>query len=134
MVILPLLKDPRRDLAINELKTGGIISELGLVELISYLSRNLNEDPLPYAIRLLTEFNISIKSINNVIDTPLGKLNELIYHALFIANEVRLKTLDLLHLAYVILFQVDEFVTADKEFKKASDFLSRRGIILKLIE
>lgn len=133
MLILPLLNDQRRKKAIEELKSGGITSELGLVELVSYLSRNLNDDPLPYAIKLLKDYNISIKTVKDARQSFIGEISNVVYLVLRIAKDIKLKTLDLLHISYAILLQADELVTADKEFKKALDFLSRKGIRLIVI-
>lgn len=133
VLILPLLNDQRRKKAIEELKSGGITSELGLVELVSYLSRNLNDDPLPYAIKLLKDYNISIKTVKDARQSFIGEISNVVYLALRIAKDIKLKTLDLLHISYAILLQADELVTANKEFKKALDFLSRKGIRLIVI-
>ncbi|NON61191.1 MULTISPECIES: PIN domain-containing protein [Acidianus] len=133
VLILPLLNDHRRKKAIEELESGGITSELGLIELVSYLSRNLNNDIIPYAMRLLKDYNINVKTIKDTRQSFIGELSNVVYVALRVAKDVRLKTLDLLHISYVILFQVDELVTADREFEKASDFLSRKGVTLKVI-
>lgn len=133
VIVLAILKDSRREIAIRELCTGGITSELGLVELVSYLSRNLNEDPLPYAIRILGEFNIELKSVLTRESTPLGEIGEVFNLALEIAYKVKLRTLDLLHISYAILLNADEIVTADKEFEKARDFLNSERIKLKII-
>lgn len=133
VIILAISKDSRREAAIKELSTGGITSELGFVELVSFLSRNLNDDPLPYAIRILNEYNIAVKSVSRRENTPLGELGEVFSLALKIANSVKLKTLDLLHEAYAILLNADEIITADKEFEKAKDFLAEKGIRLIII-
>jgi len=134
VILLPILKDPRREKALKELEDGGVTSELGLVELVSYLSRNINDDPLPYAIKLLKEYNIIVKSVTNQKQTFLGEINNVMYFAINIAKEVKLRTLDLLHLSYAVLLGVDEFVTADKEFEKGLKFLSRNGVTLKIVD
>jgi len=134
VILLPILKDPRREKALKELEDGGITSELGLVELVSYLSRNINDNPIPYAIKLLKEYNIIVKSITNQKQTFLGEINNVMYFAINVAKEVKLRTLDLLHLSYAVLLGVDEFVTADKEFEKGLKFLSRNGVTLKIVD
>ena len=134
VILLAILRDPRREKALKELKDGGITSELGFVELVSYLSRNINDDPIPYAIKILKDYNIVMKSLMKEKQTLLGEINYVIYFAINIAKEVKLRTLDLLHLSYAILLGVDEFVTADKEFERAREFLSKNKISLKVIE
>lgn len=133
VIILAISKDSRREIAIRELSTGGITSELGFVELVSYLSRNLNDNPLPYAIRILDEFNIEVKSVPTRENTPLGEIGRVFSLALEIASKVKLRTLDLLHVSYAILLNADKIVTADKEFEKAKDFLLEKGVELNVI-
>ncbi|WP_338598269.1 PIN domain-containing protein [Sulfolobus tengchongensis] len=134
VIILSILNDYRREKALRELRSGGITSDLGLIELVSYLSRNLNGSPLPYAIKILSQFNISVRSLFSYANTPLGNILEVFYNGIKLAETVKLKTLDLLHVSYAILLGVNELITADKEFIKAENLLNERGIILKIIE
>jgi len=134
VILLSILNDPRRDEGLKYLKQGGLTSELGLVELVSYLSRNLNEDPLPYAIKIVNTFNIKIMNINGLRLSPFGDLTEVAHLAINVSRQVKLRTLDLLHLTYAILLNVDEIITADKEFLKAEKFLKERNIALNIVK
>lgn len=134
VIILAILNDPRREKAIYELSSGGITSELGLIELVSYLSRNINDDPLPYAIKLLLTYNISVKGSISFSPSPLGNLLNVFYVAINISKEVKLKALDLLHISYALLLNVDKLITADKEFFKAKELLARNKIELRVID
>ncbi|BCS93841.1 type II toxin-antitoxin system VapC family toxin [Metallosphaera javensis (ex Sakai et al. 2022)] len=133
VIVLSILNDPRRDKALRELEGGGITSELGFVELVSYLSRNV-PDPLPSAVNILYRFNISVRSLSGIRNSPMGNLSEVVHYALRIAEEVKLRTLDLLHVSYAVLLGSRELVTADREFQKAEDFLSRHGVQAKILE
>ncbi|AOL17315.1 hypothetical protein BFU36_12020 [Sulfolobus sp. A20] len=59
VIVLAISKDERRFIAKEELKGGGVVSELGLVELLSYLSRNINDNPLPYLLKIIDDFNLT---------------------------------------------------------------------------
>jgi len=92
VILLSILKDPRREKALAELRTGGVTSEIGLVELISYLSRNLNDDPIPYAIKILNEYNIFVKSIKGNRLSFFGEISDIMYFSINIAKEVRVRS------------------------------------------
>lgn len=116
-----------------ELEKGGITSELGFVELVSYLSRNMT-DPLPNAVSIINRFNISVRSLPKIRSSPMGETTEVVHFALRIAEEVKLRTLDLLHVSYAVLLGASELVTADREFLRAKAFLSRQGVEVNLLE
>ncbi|MEM1621970.1 MAG: hypothetical protein QXJ30_08725, partial [Metallosphaera sp.] len=132
-ILLSILNDPRRDKAISELEKGGITSELSFVELVSYLSRNM-ADPLPNAVSIINRFNISVRSLSKVRSSLMGDMMEVVNFSLRIAEEVKLRTLDLLHVSYAVLLGSSELVTADLEFLKAKTFLSRQGVEINLLE
>ncbi|BBL47496.1 MULTISPECIES: PIN domain-containing protein [Metallosphaera] len=133
VILLSILNDPRRDKAISELEKGGITSELSFVELVSYLSRNM-ADPLPNAVSIINRFNISVRSLSKVRSSLMGDMMEVVHFSLRIAEEVKLRTLDLLHVSYAVLLGSSELVTADLEFLKAKTFLSRQGVEINLLE
>ncbi len=86
-----------------------IISELNIIEMTSVLSRsNLMEEQI-YALidYLLIKSDIKIKPID--INESIMKGNEVV-------NNLKLKTLDLLHIATAILVKADKFITFDKDF------------------
>ncbi|BFH73141.1 hypothetical protein SJAV_10850 [Sulfurisphaera javensis] len=45
-------------------------STLGLIGLVSYLSRNIKDNPLPYAIKILSTYNRFVKSLVSSTLTP----------------------------------------------------------------
>ncbi|MBP1357875.1 MAG: hypothetical protein JZD40_05240, partial [Sulfolobus sp.] len=66
----------------------------------------------------------------------VGSINRIISLALKISKNLRLRTLDLLHVAYAASLNkigVDTLVTADHEFVKAEKFLKENGISLVII-
>ncbi|AAY81301.1 hypothetical protein [Sulfolobus acidocaldarius] len=105
------------------------------MELTSYLSRNINDNPLPYVLKVINDFNLTVSSPDDsYVKMPyLGKVRSVVAVSLIISQRVKLRTLDLLHVSYDILLRVKEFVTADKEFAKAKDVLDENGINLKII-
>ncbi len=103
--------DPKHSMAeqlFNEY-SNKIISELNIIEMKSVLSRsNLMEEQM-YALidYLLIKSDIKIKPID--INESIMKGNEVV-------NNLKLKTLNLLHIATAILVKADKFITFDKDF------------------
>ena len=103
--------DPKHSMAkqlLNEY-SNKIISELNIIEMKSVLSRsNLMEEQM-YALidYLLIKSDIKIKPID--INESIMKGNEVV-------NNLKLKTLNLLHIATAILVKADKFITFDKDF------------------
>lgn len=103
--------DPKHSMAEQLFKeySNKIISELNIIEMKSVLSRsNLMEEQM-YALidYLLIKSDIKIKPID--INESIMKGNEVV-------NNLKLKTLDLLHIATAILVKADKFITFDKDF------------------
>ncbi len=89
--------------------TNKVISELNIIEMRIVLSRsNIKEEEIDALIDyLIIKNNIQIKSID--INKSIVKGNEMV-------NNLKLKTLDLLHIANAILLNADKFITFDKNF------------------
>ncbi len=89
--------------------TNKVISELNIIEMRSVLSRsNIKEEEIDALIDyLIIKNNIQIKSID--INKSIVKGNEMV-------NNLKLKTLNLLHIANAILLNTDKFITFDKDF------------------
>jgi predicted nucleic acid-binding protein len=89
--------------------TNKVISELNIIEMRSVLSRSyIKEEEIDALIDyLIIKNNIQIKSID--INKSIVKGNEMV-------NNLKLKTLDLLHIANAILLNADKFITFDKDF------------------
>ncbi|RLI26881.1 PIN domain nuclease [Candidatus Bathyarchaeota archaeon] len=131
--------DPRCCLAKAALEKAGdkVVSELVLVELSAVLARKrlteLFAEKLGVSRRLiastliiylLKRFGLRFRAVDGLIRIPmLGDLSQPMAEALNLSERLRLRTLDLLHLAYVKLLKemgepIDVLMTADKEFKK----------------
>ena len=98
-----------------------IISELNIIEMKSVLSRsNLMEEQM-YALidYLLIKSDIKIKPID--INESIMKGNEVV-------NNLKLKTLDLLHIATAILVKADKFITFDKDFVNKKNLIENYSI------
>jgi len=131
--------DPRRQhaIAILEKEEHKIISELVLAELASVLSRReelisdlasklgLSKELTIIAILLyiLKRFNLRYRAPTvRAKALPFGKMYTPIAIATELSTTLKLKTLDLLHVAYVKLLKeenepIHTLITADKDFK-----------------
>ena len=115
--------DPKHSIAeqlLNEY-SNKIISELNIIEMKSVLSRsNLMEEQI-YALidYLLIKSDIKIKPID--INESIVKGNEVV-------NNLKLKTLDLLHIVNAILVKVDKFITFDKDFVNKKNMIENYSI------
>ena len=54
------------------------------------------------------------------------ELNDLMYDAMQLASELRLRTLDLLHITIAKRLNVDAFLTLDREILKKADIIERK--------
>ncbi len=141
-------EDPRSNEArkILENEKGKIISELVLIELASVISRRktllkklsdklkLDEKKTLIALLLyiLKKFKLNYKAIKNShLKHPLiNSMYRPVTVGIELSHEVKLKTLDLLHAAYVKALKeqgekLEKLVTADTEFKKAEEQLRK---------
>jgi len=132
--------DPRRKRAKAILEREGvkIASELTLMELASALSRRtellselasklgLNKELMEVVtlLYILKRFNLEYRVLGTHAKvTVFGKVYAPIATAMELSPKLRLKTLDLLHAAYLKLLKergepVDTLVTADEDFKR----------------
>lgn len=134
--------DPRSDnakkrLEMNEYK---IVSELVLAELSSVIARRkemlnelgkelkADETKLAYAIVLyiLRRFNLIYRPLSSLRPSfpSLGKVYKPILLAIELSTLLRLKTLDLMHIAYIKALKeegepISVLLTGDKDFKNA---------------
>lgn len=148
--------DPRRERAKNilEEEVSKVVSELVLVELVSVLVRrerflvdianrlNLSGDEAIIAILLyiLKRFNLKYRKVHNTSRLLiLGEIYKPIAIAVQLSLKLKLKTLDLLHAAYVRLMKdegepIERFLTADKNFEKARKvFQEELGVDLYMV-
>ncbi len=149
--------DPRRGRAREALEEEGykVVSELVLAELASVLSRReglvsdlarrlgLSAELTIVAvlIYLLRRFNLRYRAVEGRARAlPFGKASAPTAAAVELSAALKLKTLDLLHAAYVKLLRdqgepLFTLKTADADFKKAEERLKRAvGVSVSLIE
>ena len=86
-----------------------VTSSVAILELKSVLCRTttLNTDEIEAFVDYLNEINIEV---------PMIDMNKVISNAIEIAVNIRMKTLDILHLAAGVVLEVDDFITFDREF------------------
>ena len=98
-----------------------IISELNIIEMRSVLSRNnlLEEEIDALMDYLLIKNRIQIESVD--INKSIVKGNEIV-------NNLKLKTLDLLHIANAILAKADKFITFDKDFVNKKNWIEEYNV------
>ena len=144
-------KDPLYSIAnrlFKEEKYKFVISPITLTELHSVLSRVKHQISLPKDIETidiptLVEFiiedcNLKLLSKTRIVTYQIGKERVRIpleyYIALSIADKIKLRTLDLIHIAYAYLIkdQINAFVTGDNEIlEKRKTILHTLGIEVK---
>ena len=117
-----------------------IISPLVLTELISVISRKIKAITFHRTIRKLTgtipknkemfiimyllrKFNLSVLPTNSKKTTLFGMMPSIFATAISLASDIKLKTLDLLHISQAYLYkkegyEIDYLVTLDNDFVK----------------
>jgi len=112
-------KDPRHADAEKFIESVGpekrVISPLVLVELASVYSRANLENPLQlafYSVELIKAEEIDID------------FNEVLKQSIRLAPKLRLRTLNLLHIAACHVTKVEKFATLDKEIASKSEIIS----------
>ena len=100
---------------------GMITSPVAILELKSVLSRttNLGTDEIEAFVDYLPEINIEVPEVD---------MNKVVSNASEIAVNIRMKTLDILHLAAGVVLEADEFVTFDREFVEKEKEIVNLGL------
>jgi predicted nucleic acid-binding protein len=117
-----------------------VMTDMGMVEFISFLSRNNLENPIAYAYHTLQKYNIKLLSlVNSSFIMGFGNVNSLFYKAMELSGKIKLRTLDLLHVSYCIYlknnnYEIKNLFTADKEFSKSEKTLRKYGINLMILQ
>lgn len=111
-------RDPRHADAEEFVKSLGseksVISQLVLVELASVYSRADLENPLQLAL-----YSIELMGAENVdVD-----FSEVLKQAFKLAQKLKLRTLDLLHIVTCHLIKAEKFATLDKEIVNKSEII-----------
>ena len=101
-----------------------VTSSVAILELKSVLCRTttLNTDEIEAFVDYLNEINIEV---------PMIDMNKVISNAIEIAVNIRMKTLDILHLAAGVVLEVDDFITFDREFLEKEKEIENIGLRVK---
>ena len=101
-----------------------VTSPVAILELKSVLCRTttLNTDEIEAFVDYLHEINIEV---------PMIDMNKVISNAIEIAVNIRMKTLDILHLAAGVVLNVDDFITFDREFLEKEKEIENIGLRVK---
>lgn len=129
-----------------------VVSELFLVELAAAISRNPGlisavsvEDTQPatillsYLVYLLSKYNLKLLPPSNEhVATPFGRVSSEAGSCLALATGLKLRSLDLLHIAHLISvknrgFSIESLLTSDSDFSKAERLLEENGVKLLIL-
>ena len=101
-----------------------VTSPVAILELKSVLCRTttLDTDEIEAFVDYLHEINIEV---------PIIDMNKVISNAIEIAVNIRMKTLDILHLAAGVVLEVDDFITFDREFLEKEKEIENIGLRVK---
>ncbi len=114
--------DPNHDIAndlLKSLKGNKVVSKLTLVELASVYSRASLNEPLALALYSVKRVKAKIADVD---------FNEALTHALKLAPLLKLKTLDLLHVAICKAIGAKAFVTFDRDIVAKTNMMHKIGI------
>lgn len=126
-----------------------VVSELFLVELASVFSRKSDliaavhvEDTSPATVMLafmvyvMSKYDLKLvePSIEHVA-TPFGRVDAESSSCLALASELKLRSLDLLHVSHLVSimhrgFIVESFLTSNSDYQRAEKFLEEQGVRL----
>lgn len=147
--------DPRREEARKalEIRNGKVVSELVVAELASVLARQrkvlegirhklgISEHVAFIAVILyvLKRFDLKYASVRGFSRTLLGRLSKPLAYAVELAEKLRLKALDVLHLAYIKAMKeqgvwIRALLTSDADFKEnEEDVREALGVAVDLV-
>jgi len=147
--------DPRQRLVkeLLEKEPYKVISELVIAELASVITRReelvdniastlglrREEAFMAVLLYILKKFNLKYKSIRNSTRMPLiGNMYKPLAVAIELSHKLKLRTLDLLHTAYVKIMKdegesIQKLITVDRDFEKARKVFREIGINLHIV-
>ena len=101
-----------------------VTSPVAVLELKSVLSRttNLGTDEIEAFVDYLPEIKIEVPEVD---------MDKVVSNASEIAVNIRMKTLDILHLSAGVVLEADEFVTFDREFVEKEKEIVNLGLKVK---
>ncbi len=133
-------------------KADKVVSEVFLLELCSAFSRR--EDLISavinvvkasgaavvtaYVVYIMSKYGLKlIETPGDRVFTPMGRVSAEVGAATGHAAELKLRSLDLLHLSNLLVlkdrgYPIDSIITSDHEFLKAERFLEKRGVKLAM--
>ena len=112
-------KDPNHERVENLPKDGRVTSKLALAELVSVFSRAGIDDPLPLSFYSLKLADARLLDVN---------FDEVFNMAFKLAPELRLRTLNLLHIAICKIVGAKKIATFDREIIRRREILERLSI------
>ena len=141
----PLDEKQKTSLQFLEEEKEKVASELVMLELASVVSRRLDEVSIPLRefslsseqlliailVYVFRRFSIKFVKIGGSMEIPLlGQMSLPVAAAIELSAKIKLRSLDLLHIAYVKLlkekgFKISAFATLDEDFVKAKEFLEK---------
>lgn len=126
-----------------------VVSQLFLLELASAISRKpelinavaLEENNpasvlLAYLVYLLSKYDLKFLALSGEqVATPFGRVNTEVGSSVALAAELKLRSLDLLHVAHLLLlkdrgYSIESLITSDSDFLRAEKFLEQHGVKL----
>lgn len=148
--------DPRREEARKtlELHVDKVVSELVVTELASVLAKQhkilasirdrlgVSEHVALIAVILyiMKRFNLKYISVEGSLRTPFGQFYKPLAYAVELSERLRLRILDLLHLAYIKAMKeqgiwINALLTADTDFKNNEEDIKKvLGITIDLLK
>ncbi len=118
-------EDPNHERAIKLLSEDAVISELVRAELYSVVSKTVKVSG--EELEALVEYMIDVSGAE-IVEI---KWEEAFRRSYALAGELRLKTLDLLHISAASLMGAGEFATLDREIVKRGDRMEElTGIVV----
>jgi predicted nucleic acid-binding protein len=134
------LLDKRADKVVSELfvveLAAAISRKAGLMDAVGADASQRSTVLLAYLVHLMSKFSLKLLGPSgDLAYTPLGRLGAEAGSSLGLATDLKLRTLDLLHLAHLLSlkergFSIEALLTSDREFLKAEKLLGDRGVRL----
>lgn len=129
-------------------KAEKVVSEIFLLELSSAFSRRddlisavsrqmkISNEAIAsaYIIYVMSKYGLKlIETTRDTVFTPMGRVGAEVGVGIGHSAELKLKSLDLLHLSHLLLlkergYPIESILTSDREFLKAEKFLEKRGV------
>lgn len=129
-----------------------VVSEVFLLELSSAVSRRQDlvmavareveatgaAIVTAYVAYVMSKYGLRlVEAPGERVFTPLGRVGATVAGAMRFSAELRLRSLDLLHISHALLlkgrgYPIEGILTSDREFLKAAGFLEKRGVKVAL--